>query len=230
MPSPSLSVVTITLNEEAAIAKVIGDIHAATGGACEVVVVDSSTDKTADIAESMGARVIRQEPRGYGQAMRTALLAGLGDVIISTDCDDTYPMEMIPEFLKGIEEGYDIVSGSRLKGCLKPVNMPVSNWVANWLFAKMTSVLYGLPATDVTTGMRAYRREVLQSIPWETNYALPAELVIRPHLKGFKIKEIPIPYRERVGVVTLNKWRSGKAFLRGICKYKFGWQIDPKLL
>lgn len=230
MSSLSLSVVTITLNEERAIGKVISDVQAATGGNCEIVVVDSSTDRTPEIAESMGAKVVRQEPRGYGIAMRTALLAGSGDVIISTDCDDTYPMEMIPEFMKGIEEGYDIVSGSRLKGHLKPAHMPVPNWLANWLFAQMSATLYGFPATDVTTGMRAYRREVLHSIDWETNYALPAELVIRPALAGCKIKEIAIPYRERVGVVTLNKWRSGKAFIRGILKYRFGWQIDPKLL
>src|SRR5271169_930129 len=109
MSNLSFSVVTITLNEEAAISKVLGDINAATGGACEIVVVDSSTDRTPEIAEKMGAKVIRQEPRGYGAAMKAALLAGSGDVIITTDCDDTYPMDMIPEFMKGIEEGYDIV-------------------------------------------------------------------------------------------------------------------------
>lgn len=225
-----LSVVTITLNEEAAVAKVIPDILAATAGNCEIVVVDSSTDRTPEIAESLGARVIRQEPRGYGVAMKTALLAGSGDVIITTDCDDTYPMRMIPEFLRYIEEGFDVVSGSRLLGQVRPEHMPLSNWLANWLFATMTSVLYGIETTDVTTGMRAYRREVLHSIEWETNYALPAELVIRPHLAGYKIREIAIPYKERVGQVTLNKWRSGKAFLRGIVKYKLGWQVDPKLL
>jgi glycosyltransferase involved in cell wall biosynthesis len=230
MSELTLSVVTITLNEEEAIGKVIRDIQAATGGDCEIVVVDSSTDRTPETAEQLGARVIRQEPRGYGLAMRTALLSAEGDIVISTDCDDTYPMEMIPEFVKWIEKGYDVVSGSRLLGAFKPQHMPVSNWLANWAFAFMTSVLYGFKTTDVTTGMRAYRREVLQSIDWETNYALPAELVIRPHLAGYKIKEIPIPYRERVGAITLNKWRSGKAFLRGIAKYKFGWQIDPRLL
>lgn len=230
MASLKLSVVTITLNEEKAIGKVISDVQAATKGNCEIVVVDSSSDRTPEIAESMGARVIRQEPKGYGVAMRTALLSGSGDVILTTDCDDTYPMEMIPQFLKHIEEGFDIVSGSRLLGHLKPENMPALNWFGNWLFATMTSVLYGFSTTDVTTGMRAYRRELLHGIDWETNYALPAELVIRPHLAGYKIKEIAIPYRERVGDITLNKWRSGKAFLRGIAKYKFGWQIDPKLL
>ena len=230
MSSLTLSIVTITLNEELAIGKVIRDVQAATGGNCEIVVVDSSSDSTPEIAESLGARVIRQEPRGYGAAMKTALLSGSGDIIISTDCDDTYPMKMIPEFVRVIESGYDIVSGSRLLGTLKPKNMPVSNWLANWAFATMTSCLYGFATTDVTTGMRAYRREVLHAIEWETNYALPAELVIRPHLKGFKIKEIAIPYRERVGAITLNKWRSGKAFIRGITKYKLGWQIDPRLL
>jgi glycosyltransferase involved in cell wall biosynthesis len=226
----SLSVVTITLNEERAIAKVIDDVQKATGGDCEIVVIDSSTDRTPEIARSMGAKVIHQEPMGYGIAMRTALLAGSGDVIISTDCDDTYPMEMIPEFMKWIEQGYDIVSGSRLLGQFKPQHMPISNWLANWMFAVMSRSLYHFPATDVTTGMRAYRREVLHSIDWETNYALPAELVIRPALAGKKIKEIAIPYRERVGAVTLDKWRSGKAFLRGIFKYRMGWEIDPKLL
>ncbi len=230
MSKLKLSVVTITLNEEQAVAKVIPDILEATGGDCEIVVVDSSSDRTPEIAESLGARVIRQEPRGYGVAMKTALLAGTGDVIITTDCDDTYPMRMIPEFMRYIEEGYDIVSGSRLLGRLRPEHMPLMNWFGNWLFAAMTSVLYGFSTTDVTTGMRAYRREVLQAIDWETNYALPAELVIRPHLAGYKIKEIAIPYKERVGEVTLNKWRSGKAFLRGIVKYKFGWRIDPGLL
>lgn len=225
-----LSVVTITLNEEEAVGKVIRDIQAATGGDCEILIVDSSTDRTPDIAESLGARVIRQEPRGYGVAMRTALLSGGGDVIISTDCDDTYPMEMIPEFLRHIEDGFDVVSGSRLLGQFKPAHMPVSNWLGNWVFAQMTSCLYGFKTTDVTTGMRAYRREVLHSIDWETNYALPAELIIRPYLAGYKVKEIAIPYRPRVGEITLNKWRSGKAFLRGITKYKFGWRIDPKLL
>jgi glycosyltransferase involved in cell wall biosynthesis len=230
MSKLSLSVVTITLNEEKAIGKVIRDIQAATGNGCEILVVDSSTDKTPEIAESLGARVIRQEPRGYGVAMRTALLSGSGDVIITTDCDDTYPMEKIPEFTKLIEDGFDIVSGSRLRGHLRPENMPAMNWFGNWVFATMTACLYGFDTTDVTTGMRAYRREVLHSIEWETNYALPAELIIRPFLAGYKIKEIAIPYRERVGEITLNKWRSGKAFLRGITKYKFGWQIDPKLL
>ena len=230
MSTLKLSVVTITLNEEEAIGKVINDIKAATGGECEIVVVDSSSDRTPEIAESLGARVIRQEPRGYGAAMRAALLAGSGDVIITTDCDDTYPMEMIPEFMKFVAEGYDIVSGSRLLGQFIPRHMPLLNWFGNWVFATMTSVLYGFATTDVTTGMRAYKREVLHGIEWETNYALPAELVIRPFLAGYKVKEIAIPYRERVGEITLNKWRSGKAFLRGIAKYKFGWKIDSKLL
>lgn len=230
MTNLTLSIVTITLNEEKAIAKVITDAKKATGANCEIVVVDSSTDKTPQIAASLGARVIRQEPRGYGEAMKTALLAGSGDIIVSTDCDDTYPLEMIPDFVRAIEDGYDIVSGSRLLGYGKPKNMPISNWLANWAFAWLTSRLYGFAVSDVTTGMRAYKREVLNSIDWETNYALPAELIIRPLLMGYKIKEIAIPYKERVGSITLNKWRSGKAFLRAICKYKFGWQVDKRLL
>ncbi len=217
-----------TLNEEKAIGEVVADIQKATGGKAEIVVVDSSVDKTAEIAEGLGAKVIRQEPKGYGIAVRAALLAAGGDVIFTTDCDNTYPMEAIPEFLKWIEKGYDIVSGSRIHRRNKA--MPLSNKLANWLFATLTRLLYGIKTHDVTTGMRAYRREVIQNIKWESNYALPAELVIRSVLSGYKFKELEIDYRERIGEITLHKLRSGKAFLRCIFKYKFNLGYDENLL
>ncbi len=223
-----ISVVMGTLNEERAIGKVIADIQKVTEGKAEIVVVDSSIDKTAEIAQKLGAKVIRQEPKGYGIAVRTALLAAMGDVIFTTDCDNTYPVEAIPEFLEWIEKGYDIVSGSRIHRRNKA--MPLSNKLANWGFAALTRILYGIKTHDVATGMRAYRREVIHNIKWETNFALPAELVIRPVLAGYKFKELEIDYRERIGEITLHKFRSGKAFLRCIFKYKFNLKYDESLL
>src|SRR5438067_1250627 len=114
MKPPVISVVMITLNEEKAISKVVNDIHDAVPDA-EIVVVDSSTDRTADIARSLGCRVIEQlPPRGYGPAMDTALKSAAGDVIVTIDCDDTYPAAVIPDMVRKLQDGYDLVSASRL--------------------------------------------------------------------------------------------------------------------
>src|SRR2546430_15532117 len=107
MKSPAISVVMITLNEEGAIAKVVNDIRAAVPDA-EILIVDSSTDRTADIARSLGCRVVEQlPPRGYGPAMDAALKSAAGDVIVTIDCDDTYPAEVIPDLVRKLQEGYD---------------------------------------------------------------------------------------------------------------------------
>ena len=129
-----ITVAMITRNEERAVAKVISDIRTAVPDA-EIVVVDSSTDRTAQIAESLGARVILQlPPRGYGPAMDTALRSSEREVIVTLDCDDTYPVNFIEPMARMIvEDGYDLVDGSRLAE--KPDAMPWINYLANWFFA-----------------------------------------------------------------------------------------------
>lgn len=224
-----LSVVMPTMNEEGAIAKVINDIKKNTAQYnTEIFIVDSSKDKTPEIAEKLEAKVIRQKPQGHGIAFRTAMKEANGDIVITADCDDTYSMKDIPKFIKLIDEGYDIVSGNRLNKRNKA--MPLTNKFGNWLFAFLVRILYGIKTNDVTTGMHAIKREVIHSIPWETNYSVPAELIIRSNLAGYKWQQIDIDYRERIGQVTLNKWRSGKAYLRCIFKYKFNLPISSELL
>jgi len=214
-----VSVVMATRNEEQAIEKVITDIKTATKNQAEIVIVDGSDDNTPKIAESLGATVIYQKPRGYGIAVKTALLSATKNVIITMDCDDTYPAEKIPEFIKRIHEGYDVVSGSRM--ILNNDSMDMINKFGNALFAKLTSLLYGIEITDITTGMRAYRRNVIFDIDWTENIGLSAELLFRPAKKGYRIIEIPIPYRRRVGVTKLNPFTGGMKILKSIIKYRF---------
>lgn len=214
----NVSVVMGSRNEEDAIEKVIKDIQKATGGQAEIVVVDGSTDRTPQIAESLGASVIRQIPQGYGVALKKALLSASGEIIITLDCDDTYPAEQIPQFVELICEGYDVVSGSRMGKSTK--NMKPLNRVGNLFFAKITSLLYSITVTDVTTGMRAYRREVVQRINWMENVGLSAELLIRPALRGYKIIEIPIDYRLRVGETKLNPFLGGLGIFKSIIKFR----------
>src|SRR5580658_10422242 len=139
---PAVSVVMITKNEEAAVATVIEQIRKNAAEA-EIVIVDSSEDKTAEIAISLGALVIKQfPPRGYGWAMELALRSATGQVLVTLDCDATYPAEDIPVLAKEVlEGGQDLVDASRLKA--KPAAMPWINYIANAGFAVMASVLFG---------------------------------------------------------------------------------------
>jgi len=217
MDFSDVSVVMGSRNEEGAISKVIKGIQKATRDQAEIVVVDGSLDRTPDIAESLGAKVIRQKPQGYGVAVKAALMSASRDIIITVDCDDTYPTEQIPEFVRLIREGYDVVSGSRIARDTK--NMRSLNKLGNRLFADITSFLYGISVTDVTTGMRAYRRKVIHSINWTENVGLSAELLFRPALRGFKIIEIPIDYRPRIGETKLNPLTGGLGIFKSIIKY-----------
>jgi len=211
-----LSVVMGTYDEEAAIGRVLSDVERATDGRAEVICVDGSTDRTPEIAREHGARVIEQEPQGYGVAVREALLAAERPVIVTTDCDDTYPMEALPRFLEYVNEGYDVVSGDRLYYGADA--MPAFNRYGNVAFALLASVLLGERVHDTTTGMRAYRREVVRKIDWTENTGLSAELLLRPLARGYRVREEPIDYRERAGETKLDPLAGGAAIAKSILK------------
>ena len=211
-----VSVVMGTYDEEAAIGTVLTDVREVTGGAAEVVCVDGSSDRTPEIAREHGARVIEQEPQGYGVAVREALLASERPVVVTTDCDDTYPMERLPAFLEAINEGYDVVSGDRLYHGADA--MPALNRYGNVAFALLASALAGERVHDTTTGMRAYRREVVESIGWTENTGLSAELLLRPLLRGYRVRELPIDYRERAGASKLDPLAGGAAIATSIVR------------
>ncbi len=211
-----LSVVMGTYNEAEAIETVLTDIERVTDGEAEVVCVDSSEDRTPEIAREHGARVIEQEPQGYGVAVRAALLAADRPVVVTTDCDDTYPMEQLPEFLSLINEGYDVVSGDRLYHGAEA--MPAFNRLGNRVFALLASLLMGRRVHDVTTGMRAYRRELVEKVEWTENTGLSAELLLRPAMRGYRIRELPIAYRERAGETTLDPVAGGVAIGKSVLR------------
>jgi glycosyltransferase involved in cell wall biosynthesis len=217
----TLTVAMITRNEEKAIAKVIADIRQVVPQA-EILVVDSSSDRTAAIAEDLGARVIRQfPPKGYGPAMDLALRSARGKVVVTLDCDDTYPTQDIPKLARLVlEEGYDLVDGSRLKS--KPRAMPWLNYAANRGFALLASMLFSLRVSDLHSGMRAYRKALIDELQYHPQgAALPVELLLRPLKMGKKVKVVFIDYRERVGTSTLRPLQSAWWTLRRILSVRF---------
>lgn len=216
-----LTIVMASMNESACISQMIDEIRKYTPEDTEILLVDSSTDNTPEIALQMGAKVITQPPQGHGMALKKGLNEASGDIVITTDCDMTYPMDRIPEFVKLItDEGYEIVSGCRLTPELKK-EMPIPNRLANQAFALIVKTLYGINTHDVTTGMFVMKKELAQTL-WKGNFSLPAEIIIRSKLLNKKYIEKPIFYKLRVGESTLPMFRSGKAYLRCFFHWKFG--------
>jgi hypothetical protein len=211
----SLTVGMISMNEAGAVGGVIDDIRKHAPEA-EILLVDSSKDETPVIAESKGARVIRQvPPRGYGPAMTRLLYSATTDVIITVDCDGTYPAERIPELLALVEGGVDLVNASRTHQ--RPEAMPFANFVANRAFAVAAGVVHNFWTTDLHSGMRAYRTSMLRAMYIaEKGAALPVELVLVPARHGYSVQDIAIDYHERIGTTTLHRWDSTKWTFRRI--------------
>ena len=205
--SRRVTVAMITMNEERAVAKVVGDIRRVVPDA-EIFLVDSSKDRTAEIAAELGCRVFKQfPPKGYGPAMDRAVRDAGGDVVVTLDCDDTYPVEEIPTLVKLIDDGYDLVNATRL--AKRPKAMPFANYLANRVFAWTARLLHGLKTTDVHSGMRAYRKSMIDRLEWDPNGpALPVDMIVIPFRMGYRVIDVPIDYRERIGASTLQRWKS----------------------
>lgn len=192
-------VAMLTMNEAGAAEEVIADVRRTVPEA-EIVVVDSSDDATPRIAEAMGARVLRQYPsRGYNAAMALLLREARGDIVVTLDCDTTYPVCRIPDLIRAIaEEGYDVADGSRLPP--RPKAMPLANYLGNVLLARIASAIYGRRIPDLHSGMRAYRKSMLDRVRLDVRGdALAVDLLLVPLRMGARIKHLPIDYRPRVG-------------------------------
>lgn len=212
-----LCVLMITMNEEGAIGPQIEEIRKHCGASVPIVIVDSSKDRTPEIAQSMGATVIRQfPPQGYGKAMMLGQreAAKIGDVIVTLDCDMTYPADRIPEFVSLIEQGYDCVSGSRISAAGEA--MPLVNRLGNRAFALLVRLMFGFPISDLTTGMRAYRAAAVTNIEWVPLRFFPCEQALRLYQAGFKVIEKPIAYRDRIGEVKMQRVQDTLRLIKAI--------------
>ncbi len=220
-----LTIGMISMDEEEAIKKVLPDIKNSLKdykGKWEILMIDSSKDNTPKIAEKLGARVIRQfPPKGYGNAMKKLLKESSGKIIVTLDCDGTYPVENILKAVNYLEKGYDVVGANRI--AKKSKNMPLQNYLANKIFNLLSSILFMKKIKEVHTGMRAYRKEMINSIDFDPSYAaLPVDLILVPLKKGFKCYEFDIEYMPRLGETTLTKFNGTTATFKRIFKTRFG--------
>lgn len=182
-----------------------------------LVVDDGSRDRTAEIASSIpGVTLIRHpKNRGYGGALKTGFSAAKGDLIGFLDADGTYPPEYFPQLCVKAMNGTDLVIGSRMSGAES--HMPPMRRLGNFFFANLLSLISNQKVTDSASGMRVFKREVLERM-----YPLPDGLNLTPVMstraihEGIRVLEVPIPYSERVGRSKLSVVRDGAIFLQSI--------------
>ena len=190
----------ISMNEEKAIKSVISGIQKYTPNA-EILIIDSSSDKTAEIAEEfLNVKLIKQfPPIGYGPAMSLALRSATRKYIVTLDCDNTYPPEAILHMVEMMKNNsLDLVDGSRLRS--KPKNMPWINYLGNIFFGLIASILFFRIFLDLHSGMRVYLKDSLEKFSWrEKEPALPVEVLKKIQKKNKNIGIYYIDYFERKG-------------------------------
>ncbi|HTW94196.1 MAG TPA: glycosyltransferase family 2 protein [Tepidisphaeraceae bacterium] len=221
--APVVSIVVPCLNEELVIGEFVDwcmeGLRAANVSG-EVLIIDSSTDRSAQIAAEHGARVIETPRRGLGQAYLDALPHVRGEIVIMGDCDLTYDFRNLKPFIEKIRQGAEFVMGSRLNGTIEDGAMPaLHRYFGTPLTTKILNFIYHTRYTDIHCGMRAMtvdalRRLNLQSTGWE--YA--SEMVLKSARLRLKSAEIPIAfYKDREGRTSHHK-RSG-----WLSPWKAGW-------
>lgn len=224
--TPLVSVVMPCLNEEAAIGSCIEKIQNTFNQAGidgEIVVCDNgSTDRSVEIAESMGIKVVHQSLRGYGNAYLKGFNSARGKYLIMGDADDTYDFRLIPQFLDALINGaYDFVTGSRFLGKKGLENNPLLHrLIGNPAITGILNGLFGTKYTDVYCGFRGFSREAYQVIePISPGMEFNLELAINAGLAKLKIKEIPIQLAPRKGESKLRTVRDGWRSLRMMLLY-----------
>ena len=221
-----LSVVIPAYNEEQGIAQIIErvlpirpNLEQAGVDDLELIVVDDgSRDRTAEIAAQYSqVRLIRHTVnQGYGAALKTGFGKARGNLLGFLDADGTYPPEHFPDLCRvALAEKADLVIGSRMSGTES--EMPFVRRVGNLVFANLVSLLGNHRVSDSASGMRIIRRDALSRL-----YPLPDGLNFTPVMSTRALhedicwREVPIPYRERVGRSKLNVVRDGLRFLNTI--------------
>lgn len=208
-------------NEEVGVKRVIESLPP---GIDEIVVVDNNcTDRTAETARGLGARVVEERRPGYGAAYKAGLRAATGDVVVTMDADGTYPTEAIEGLVAELERsGADFISGCRFP-LANPKSMRLLNLLGNTILTIATAFLFLKPIRDSQSGMWVIKRRVLETLrPRSDGMAFSEEIKIEAIRRpGITFREVHIPYHERIGDVKLSMWSDGFANLIYLVRLRF---------
>ncbi|RUU05850.1 glycosyltransferase family 2 protein [Mesorhizobium sp. USDA-HM6] len=219
---PLVSAIIPCLNEERTLGICIRkafDVFAKRGITGEVVVGDNgSSDRSVEIAESLGARVVHQRVKGYGAAISTAAEAARGKYLIMADADDSYDWSSLGDFIDALESGAELVMGDRFAGGIEPGAMPpLHRYLGNPVLSTIARWLHHSPIHDFHCGMRGFTRDAFRRMGARSpGMEFASEMVINAHRAGLVIREVPIKlYPDKRGRPPhLRSFRDGWRHLR----------------
>ncbi len=204
MAQQKVIVVMPAYNAESTLERTLADIPV--GSVDEVILVDDcSRDGTVPLARRLGLTVIEHEVnRGYGANQKTCYRAALergADLIIMIHPDYQYDSSVVPVLTGILGAGHcDVLLGNRIRtrGEALAGGMPAYKYVANRLLTVVENLWLGQNLGEFHSGLRAYRREVLETLPWERNsddFVFDSQFLIQAVSFGFRLADVPVPVR-----------------------------------
>jgi glycosyltransferase involved in cell wall biosynthesis len=209
-------------NEAATIVELLNRVAALDLDKQIVVVDDGSTDGTGDMVDRWregrdGLVLVRQENRGKGAAVRAAIPHADGEIVVIQDADLEYDPTDVPALIDPIERGVaDVVFGSRLTGGRPQRAYLFWHLVGNRFLSLLTNVLYNTTLSDMETGYKAFRTEVLRSLDLRQNdFGIEPEITAKICKRKLRVYEIPIAYYGRTYAEGKKiTWRDGFKAIR----------------
>lgn len=225
---PIIDVIIPAFNEEASIPRVLADIPP--NRVREVIVCNNaSTDRTAEVARLAGATVLDQPRKGYGSAclkgieyLNSKPLAEQPDIVVFLDGDYSDHPDQLPEVVRPIlEGGYDLVIGSRALGDMERGAMQPQQIFGNWLATNLIRLFYKVEFTDLGPFRAIKFPELLALNMEDPDFGWTVEMQVRAAKAGLRCTEVPVHYRQRIGVSKVSGTVRG-TFLAG---HKILWTI-----
>ena len=194
----------------------------------EILIADNgSTDGSQKIAKSMGARVVNVKEKGYGSAIFYGSLVAKGEWIIVGDSDDSYDFSKLDNFVKKLNEGYELVVGNRFLGGIEKGAMPWKNrYIGNPILTKIGRIFFNCPVKDFHCGLRAYTKAAFKKMDLRTSgMEFASEMIIKANLFNMKIAEVPTTLSKdgRSRPSHLRPWRDGWRHLRFMLLFSPLW-------
>ena len=221
--APTVSVVVPALNEAAnlpfVLPRIPSDVH-------EVILVDGhSTDDTVAVARALlpSIRIVPQQGRGKGAALRTGFAAARGDIIVMLDSDGSTAPEEIPAFVNALVGGADFVKGSRFLSGGGTADMPYYRKLGNFVFVALVRLLFGGRYTDLCYGYNAFWRRVVPVLALDGDgFEIETMMNVRALRAGLRVGEVPSFESRRIhGESNLRTIPDGWRVLKTIFKERF---------
>ena len=206
------------------------------GIAGEVIVSDNgSDDGSIEIAKSHGARVVHAQKKGYGNALKSGIMAANGRYVIMGDADDSYDFSKLMPFIEKLRDGHDLVMGNRFKGGIEKDAMPfLHKYLGNPVLSFIGRLFFNIKIGDFHCGLRGFRKEAFITMNLRTSgMEFASEMVVKAKLHDLKITEVPTKLHKdgRNRKPHLNTWSDGWRHLRFLMLYAPSWLfLYPGLL